>query len=89
MGELFSSLVNKSSYIDPKAVLASLIEALIAAPEEDVAFRFCKKPKGGCGSARGPEVVTLSEFVLDGLQNAQEDAPCGQICSITPQLLRT
>ena len=89
MGKLLSPLVNKSSYVDPEAILASIIEALVASPEKDVSLSFGQEPERRWRGAGRPQVVTLSKLILDRLQNAQENAPCGQICSIAPQLLHT
>jgi hypothetical protein len=40
VGKLRSPLVNESSYVHPEAILASIIEALVASPEKDVSLSF-------------------------------------------------
>lgn len=51
MGELVSSFGNKSSYIDPEAILARVVETLVPSPEKDVSFGFSQEPERGWGGA--------------------------------------
>jgi len=64
-GKLLTSFGNEFSYVNPKAVLPSVVEALIRAPQEDVSLGLSDKPQWGVGSARGPEVLPFPEFTFD------------------------